>query len=807
MLHPENPYSLLPAKNPRLLRTRRGQIRLLLDSVAPAVGGASHALVCGPPRSGRSSILEEAARRAREERDCLVVTIRLFEEDLTHSGLTRTVLGAVVEQIASLHDTEPDWYRAWCNRVLLRDTSPMSINDMFVSSLAFAAEPLATIDPAVLDRDLRTLARLARDAGRNRVLVVFDDADALLEDSLLVDRLFASFGTAEGFALIMAARFSGLGHLADAVSPSLRTCTVVGVPPFWSPGAINACLSGPLDSGEEDQLIPRENRMRLLADVLQLSGGSPFDIAVIGAQMWEACRAGEQEHYELTPRIFERVLPMLTMYTGGRDDLAEAVEAVRGLPADRLECALRLVALSELNVGQIAVARAIGLPHTDGTALGQRLGSCDLDKERARTIAELEQLENDGVVSLSEDGESFKVRGGRLAALTLKCQARTLLGSKTADQPFEMPFLATVGEPIARECLAVVRARVTGAETLAFQPLYNTAGSAAGTRLHAALNRQRFDHADLDLFPTVDEADQRLAPCLIAPDERVIVVVELTLVAGGDDVACVEMWEAPVGTTTNDVNEAVSSVLDEWKPLIEKAGVTWRSSQAVALTGSAARVAVTQLVPMSAATAITRLFEAWRSGESPDGLERCLDVATDAVAALRDLRGSDSGRGFEYRDLLSRRGFLLSLGDTRLDDAVTDLERARERGPGDGWVTDWNLANLALRTGNVERALGYLADVHEQATNENSGAIVVFHVPGRAVHDSIAMIGRAGVHQLLPLQCTIAERLLADGPEEPLLAALAVCVDSDDEAVRTVAQWVDEAIQLGAFSSPTTQAG
>lgn len=86
-----------------------------------------------------------------------------------------------------------------------------------------------------------------------------------------------------------------------------------------------------------------------------------------------------------------------------------------------------------------------------------------------------------------------------MAALALKCQARTLLGSKTADQPFEMPFLATVGAPLARECVAAVRALVDGATELACQPLYKTADSATGTRLHAALNRQRFDSVDLEL--------------------------------------------------------------------------------------------------------------------------------------------------------------------------------------------------------------------------------------------------------------------------------------------------------------------
>ncbi len=127
MLNPDNPYSLAPVENPRLLRTRRAEIRLALDTVAPTDGSSGHALVCGPRRTGRTSTLKEVSRRAQSERGCLVVNLRLFEEDLTTTGLMRTFLSAAIEQLAALHDTEPDWYWTWCNRVLLRDQSPMGI--------------------------------------------------------------------------------------------------------------------------------------------------------------------------------------------------------------------------------------------------------------------------------------------------------------------------------------------------------------------------------------------------------------------------------------------------------------------------------------------------------------------------------------------------------------------------------------------------------------------------------------------------------------------------------------------------------
>ncbi len=157
--------------------------------------------------------------------------------------------------------------------------------------------------------------------------------------------------------------------------------------------------------------------------------------------------------------------------------------------------------------------------------------------------------------------------------------------------------------------------------------------------------------------------------------------------------------------------------------------------------------------------------------------------------------------------MLSRRGFLLSLGETRLADAAMDLQRARERGPGDGWVTDWNLANIAIRTGDIEKARTHLTNVSERAVDANGAAVAAFHVPGRPAHDSVVRISRAGLEQLLPLQRAIAEWLLANGEEARILAALAVCVESEDEDVRTVAGWVDSTVQGDAVKPPAACEG
>ncbi|SRR6266545_1316857 len=82
-----NPYRLDPVANPRLLRTRRVEIELVVDAVAPPEGRGRHALIVGDERTGRTSVLQEVVRRASADHDCLVVWLRLLEPELTTSGL------------------------------------------------------------------------------------------------------------------------------------------------------------------------------------------------------------------------------------------------------------------------------------------------------------------------------------------------------------------------------------------------------------------------------------------------------------------------------------------------------------------------------------------------------------------------------------------------------------------------------------------------------------------------------------------------------------------------------------------------
>ena len=441
-----NPYSLDPVDNPRLLRTRRGEINHVVATVAPVEGRSRHALVVGDERTGRSSLLREVARRAAAERGALVVWLRLLEHDLTTSGLQRALLNATVEALVANEEPAPDWYLAWCDRVHLRDRSASTLRDRLISSFILASDTAAGVDRAVLERDLRTLSRLAAEKGKSRILVCIDDADPLLEDIPLVEGMLDSVAAAGEWSFAITASPSGSDHLTEAVSPSLRQFAQLWLAPFWTLDKIRTCLTAPLDADEVKPLMPADPTP-LLVDILRLTGGNPFEIAVIARHLWMACRMGEQERYELTPRVLERALPDIALYTGAETELVAGARAVQELEPDRIGPALDLLALSRMTIREVAIARLLGVPNETGT-VSERLLTTDLDEEVGRVVEELEELERQGVVVLDGDG-GFAVRGGHAVIVALKYQAQSLLGPEKVEKPFGIPFLPCVGQPLA----------------------------------------------------------------------------------------------------------------------------------------------------------------------------------------------------------------------------------------------------------------------------------------------------------------------------------------------------------------------
>jgi hypothetical protein len=191
-------------------------------------------------------------------------------------------------------------------------------------------------------------------------------------------------------------------------------------------------------------------------------------------------------------------------------------------------------------------------------------------------------------------------------------------------------------------------------------------------------------------------------------------------------------------------------------------------------------------------SALRQIWRQWRSSERTATPDRALDVMDTTVRALKAHRVPDWERGWELSTALSRLGFLLSFYDDRLDDARAALEQARDPGPADGWVTGWNLANVAARTGQFALAGTLLDEVEVQAANA-AAADLIFFVPGRTAVSCVVGFEAATAPALFALQRTLVA-YLAQQASLPELETMIRSCDAAGDVGSAVATWVADSI-------------
>ncbi len=139
--------------------------------------------------------------------------------------------------------------------------------------------------------------------------------------------------------------------------------------------------------------------------------------------------------------------------------------------------------------------------------------------------------------------------------------------------------------------------------------------------------------------------------------------------------------------------------------------------------------------------------------------------------------------------MLSVLGFLHSLQEDQRTAARAALEEALERGPGDGWVTTWNLANVAARDGVLDEARELLETLRSRLAGGPISASAVFWVPGRPAHASLVRITEDNAIVLLDLQLALLGGASGAGVDTALKNALAACVACADEEAQMAAEW------------------
>jgi hypothetical protein len=792
----ESPYPVgAVVRDPRLLQLRRGVIDRGLEIVVSAEDGEHrHAIVIGEPHSGRTSVLTEILRRAQAERGQLVVSLHGGEEfPVSRGEMVRHLMTALVEALARVVGRDARWYRAWSDRVYLRDGTSAREGDRLSSALVLAGDPQAGIDRSVLERDLEVLVEIAREADLSGIVVAIDDATPLTEDVPLIEELVDVFDSVGNISLLLTGLPSVAGHFTQAASCCLERLVPVWLEPFFRPPQIYTALSAPLSSDEREKYVPRDD-LSFVIDLLNLTLGSPYELMVVANYLWLSCERGEQKSYALTPRLLDRVIPHLALRTADGDALRNGADAIERLPEEQIPGALELAGLSQLSVREVAIDRL--LKAGDGRIPDDRRAvevTDHLEEEVERVRGDLAELEDNGVVQIHSDGERFSIVGGRAVAVLLKYKARARIGTVDA-RPYGQNFLHAVGQPLARTLVRRALAAVPGAKSLGYA--LDAADRGLGSRSPRPALRSlsgtgevtRLIRSESEVTPWSGEAHEDLI-ALATADEARLALVCTSIGYGGGELEYMELWSVPEEITDLAVSSALGAVSEDWGSLVTASELSWRGVESVVVKGEVARKVVYVLLEGIAAEATIGLFEAWSKREEETGLNRAMRTCEESIAVMRSGDRTDLELGGELSATLSRLGFLQSLDDSRLEEARSSLEEARQVGKADSWATGWNLGDVLARQGLIGPALELLDQVAEEVDEPNSWVTVLFTVPGRPPAESLVRVtSRDGIDALFALKRAILQK-----DPERYRSAIERAADSCDDGVILAAAWADAA--------------
>jgi hypothetical protein len=656
-----------------------------------------------------------------------------------------------------------------------------------------ASDPPGEIDRAVLVRDLAALQSLAREAGLAGIVVAIDDASSLTEDVGLIEELLSSFDTVGGYSMLLAGFPVTADHFMQAVSPCLARFVPVFLGPFRGLHQIYTSLSAPLAEPEEEWIDAEDTAF--LRDVLRITGGSPYELMLVGHHLWLTCQRGEQDRYVLTPRVLDRVIPDLAVLASGGDALLDGAEAIDRLVEEQVRQAVELVAMSRLTVREIAIARIMKIDSRDVDRVDRAILTADISDETQRVLVALEELQEAGVIQLHADRRRFNVVGGQPAAVLLKYKAHARIGAEASRKPFELNFLFAVGRALARDATLSTLDAIPGATSLGFSAIMSLDGGAGYLSPRPAVRSlsesgamAKLVQAEVEVIPATRETWDRTVE-LLTEDNPAIALVYTAITHGRDELEYTELWELPANVSQEALASAWSGVTEEWEPVVSAADLNWNGSEFAVLHGEQARHALIVLQRYAATSAVGLLFAQWRRTRDSEALSRAHAIGEEAVATMRATGLSELELGGELSGMMSRVGFLKSLDDDLLDEARETLENALAIGRADTWATHWNLANIALRRGDVTTATTRLERVYDEITDFQGDAVILFFVPGRCATDSLISVpDAAGVRVLLDLQLAVVAGQRGD--EEAVTDVLKRCTSGASAGAEDAAKWV-----------------
>jgi len=407
-----NPYDFVsPIRDPKLFAGRHSELEEIEYYLKLSKGekpAHCHFALVGPSISGKTSFLNIIERTARDL-GCLAVKISLNQESVQNEVLFfKEVFDGILTKGAEkgLYGgiTGPVYraYRKVVDGVDLK--AEAKIPFLFGSAyIGFKKKRNRRISQKVLLHDLDDIRREAQKKNIPTLVLLFDEADLLADNKVLLQKIRNTLMEGEGYILVFSGTENMFPSMSNVFFPLPRFFKRIDVENFRNVKETEECLLKPL-TDEEKGAFDRA----CIGEIHAISHGSPYEINLIAHYMYRRWKEGRNHNIAVTPEVFDDVLKEIERFRkGGRFDIASKL---KGYEEDLLK--VLISSLEFPNASKKGLAEYMLLEEMN--ALQRK----DIHTKISMTLDLVKQLKKDRV--LSEESARLRFKGGPFDLLYLK---------------------------------------------------------------------------------------------------------------------------------------------------------------------------------------------------------------------------------------------------------------------------------------------------------------------------------------------------------------------------------------------------
>jgi tetratricopeptide (TPR) repeat protein len=424
----KNPYEFrTPIRERHRLVGRERELAVIRDAFESTLEDrGSHVTIEGPPRRGKTSLLNVAALEAEDLGLLparLDISTLLFDSDL---GFFRALIDAVVVALVSRCEitTPEDRYAACVGDIGGGEKSRSEDSEAPVPVIRgplFSCSGMTTLSPPLLRRDFDRAVEHATGLGFRGVAFLLDDAHYLFEQAdHAVLELFDGLLRAGGTWSFVLAGNSPMRPLMREHSFNLyQRFMPLRLEPILDIFEVRHLLLGPIDRSD----VAASLDMDTAFDLMLISGiGEPYWMTVGAHGMWDE---GEGEKLELTTSIIRTLT--LVQKQAARDpdshgDSLKRMKAIDEMSDELVQSASRLAPYHAMTVAEYVLSTRLSDLASDKSI------DEDLDSAIKATKKWMDELVSAGLLDRTDD--RFNVAGDIRVQTYLRYEAARRAGGQ-----------------------------------------------------------------------------------------------------------------------------------------------------------------------------------------------------------------------------------------------------------------------------------------------------------------------------------------------------------------------------------------